>query len=93
MRLNLNPQYSCGLDIETASHYFLNCLLFHAERFTRSRNINQIDGTLLNNQSVIPHILPYGNESFKDEVNLLILNASIDSVLSAIIFDEPLSLL
>ena len=38
-------------------------------------------------------ILLYGNESFKDDVNLLILNATIDYVLSANRFDEPLYLL
>ena len=38
-------------------------------------------------------ILLYGNKSFKDEVNLLILNATIDFVLSTNRFDEPLYLL
>ena len=27
----LNPLCSCGVDIETTSHYFLHCPLFHAE--------------------------------------------------------------
>ena len=27
----LNPLCSCGLDIETTSHHFLDCPLFHAE--------------------------------------------------------------
>ena len=35
-------------------------------------------------------ILLYGNESFKDEVNLLILNATIDFVLFTNRFVEPL---
>ena len=30
----LNSLCSCGLDIETTSHYFLHCPLFHAERST-----------------------------------------------------------
>ena len=38
-------------------------------------------------------ILLYGDESFKDDVNLLILNATIDYVLSGNRFDEPLYLL
>ena len=37
-------------------------------------------------------ILLYGDESFKAEVNLLILNATIDYVLSTNRFDEPLYL-
>ena len=43
--------------------------------------------------SVLTRILLYGNESFKDEVNLQILNATIDFVLSTNRFDEPLYLL
>ena len=90
----LNPLCSCGLHIETTSHYFLQCPLFHAERSTLLNNINQIDSTIFNkSDSVVTHILLNGNESSKDEVNLLILNATIDFVLSTNRFDEPLYLL
>ena len=72
----LNPLCSCGVDIETTSHYFLHCPLFHAERSSLLNNINEIDSTIFNkSDSVVTRILLYGNESFKDEVNLLILNA------------------
>ena len=82
-----------SLDIETTSHYFLHCPLFHAERSTLLNNINEIDSTIFNkSDSVVTRILLYGNESFKDEVNLLILNATIDFVLSTNRFDEPLYL-
>ena len=90
----LNPLCSCGVDIETTSHYFLHCPLFHAERSSLLNNINEIDSTIFNkSDSVVTRILLYGNESFKDEVNLLILNATIDFVLSTNRFDEPLYLL
>ena len=57
-------------------------------------NINEIDTTILNkSKSVVTCILLYGGESLKDEVNLLILNATIDFVLSASRFDEPFYLL
>ena len=86
----LNFLYSCGLDIETTSYYFLHCPLFHAERSTRLNNINEIDSIIFNkSESVMTRILLYGDESFKDEVNLLILNATIDYVLSTNRFDEP----
>ena len=63
--------------------------MFHAERSTLLNNINEIDSTILNkSESVVTR-----DESFKDEVNLLILNATIDFVLSINIFDEPLYLL
>ena len=90
----LNPLCSCGVDIETTSHYFLHCPLFHAERSSLLNNINEIDRTIFNkSDSVVTRILLYGNESFKDEVKLLILNATIDSVLSTNRFDESLYLL
>ena len=87
----LNPLCSCGVDIETTSHYFLHCPLFHAERSSLLNNIKEIDSAIFNrSDSVVTRILLYGNESFKDEVNLLILNATIDFVLSTNRFDEPL---
>ena len=90
----LIPLCSCGVDIETTSHYFLHCPLFHAERSFLLNNINEIDSTIFNkSDSVVTRILLYGNQSFKDEVNLLILNATIDFVLSTNRFDEPLYLL
>ena len=42
--------------------------------------------------SVVTRILLYGNEAFRDEVSLLILNATIDFVLPTNKFDEPLYL-
>ena len=79
MQYTLNPLYSCGLDIEMTSHYFLHCPLLHAEQSTPLNNINEIDSTILNkSESVVTRILLYGDESFKDEVNFLIFNATID---------------
>ena len=90
----LNPLCSCGHDIETTFHYFLHCPLFHAERSTLLKNISEINSTIFNkNESVVTRILVYGDESFKDEVNLLLLNESIDFVLSTNRFDEALYLL
>ena len=54
-------------------------------------NINEIDSTISNKSgSVMTCILLYGDESFKDEVILLILNTTIDFVLSTNRFGEPL---
>ena len=89
----LNPLCSCGHDIETTSHYFVHCPLFHGERSTLLNNTNEIDSTIFNSESIVTCILLYGDESFKDKVNLLILNAAIDFVLSTNRFDELLYLL
>ena len=58
------------------------------------KNINEIDSTILLNkcESVVSHILLYGDGTFKNEVNLLILNETIDFVLSTNRFDDPLYL-
>ena len=67
--------------------------MFYAERSTLLNNINEIDSTIFNkSDSVVTRILLYANESFKDEVNLLILNTTIDLVLSTNRFAEPLYL-
>ena len=64
--------------------------MFHAERSTLLNNINEIDSKTFNkSDSVVIRILLYAKESFKDEVNLLILNATIDFVLSTDRFAEP----
>ena len=90
----LNPLCSCGLDIEATSHYFLHSPLFHAERSTLLNNINEIDRRIFNkSESVLTRILLHGDESFKDEVNLLILNSTIDFALFTKILDESLYLL
>ena len=44
----LNPLCSCGLDIETTSHYFHHCPLFHAEKSTLLNNINEVDSRIFN---------------------------------------------
>ena len=48
---------------------------------------------LNNSESVVACVMLYGDESFKDEANLLILNATIDFVLSTNRLDEPLYVL
>ena len=61
----LNSLCSCGLDIETKSHYFLHCLLFHTEPSTLLNNINEINSTIFNKSDlVVTRILLYGNKSF-----------------------------
>ena len=90
----MNPLCSFDLDIETTPHYFLHCPLFHVERSTLLDKIKEIDNTILNKtESVVARVLLYGDQLFKDEVNLLILNTAIDFVLSTNAFDEPLYLL
>ena len=59
-------------------------LLFDAERsplLSNMSNIKEIDSTILNkSESVVTCILLNSDWSFRDKVNLLLLNATIDFV-------------
>ena len=92
--VTLNPLRSCVLNIETTSYYFLHSPLFQAKRSTLLNNINEIDSTIFNkNDSFVTRILLYDDESFKDELNLLMFNATIDFVLPTNRFEEPIYIL
>ena len=89
----LNRLWGSDFEKETTSHCFHHCPLFHAERSTLLNNVKEIDSTGLNRgESVVAHILLYSDECFKNEVNLLIVNATIHFVLSTNRFYEPLYL-
>ena len=91
---SLNRLWGSGFEKETTSHYFHHCPLFHAERSTRLNNVKEIDSTILNRgESVVARVLLYSDECLKNEVNLLIVNATIHFVLSTNRFYEPLYLL
>ena len=85
---------SSAICISSHSHLILRHPLFHAKRSTLLNNMKEIDSALLNkSESVVTRILLYGDESCKDKVNLLILNATIDFLLSRNRFNKPLYLI
>ena len=50
----LNPFCSCGLDVETNTHFFLYCPLFTNQRRTLLSTVNDIDSSLTNtNDSIL----------------------------------------
>ena len=61
----LNPICSCGLDIESASHFLLHCPSFNDERYTLLSTLNKIDCKLLElTKSSLSQTLLYGNTLF-----------------------------
>ena len=87
----LNPICSCGLDIESTSHFLLHCPTFNDERYTFLSTLNNIDCSLLElTKSSLLQTLLYGNTLFDKEKNTRILNATIEYILSTERFDEPL---
>ena len=61
----INPLCSCGMDIESTSHFLLHCLLFDNKRITLLRTLNKIDCQLIEtNESSSKEILMFGNSLF-----------------------------
>ena len=73
---SLNPICSCGLDIETTCHYLLHCPNFINERTLFLNDVSRIT------KDALP--------SFDSATNTLILNASVEYILSSERFDGPL---
>ena len=64
----LNPICSCGLDIESTSHFLLHCPTFNDEPYTLLSTLNNTDCKLLElTKSSLSQTLLYGNTSFDKE--------------------------
>ena len=78
----LNPICSCGLDIESTSHFLLHCPTFNDERYTLLSTLHKIDYKLLElTNSSLSQTLLHGNTSDKEK-NTLIPNSTIEYILS-----------
>ena len=87
----LNPLCSCGSSIESTSHFLLHCFILHDKRHTLLSTLNNIDSKILeSNDSYLTQTLLFGSTSFDSETNTLVLNATIDYILSTERFEEPL---
>ena len=88
---SLNPIYNCGLDIETTCHYLLHCPNFINERTLLLNDVSRITKDALPScETAFVKLLLYGDDSFDSATNTLILNASIEYILSSKRFDGPL---
>ena len=82
---------SCGLDIESTSHFLLHCPTFNDEQYTLLSTLNNIDCKLLElTKSSLSQTLLPGNTLFDKEKNTRILNATIEYIVSIERFEEPL---
>ena len=64
----LNPICSCGLDVESTSHFLLHCPTFNDERYTLLSTLNNIDCKLLElTKSSLLQTLLYSNTLFDKE--------------------------
>ena len=87
----LNPLCNCGMDVESSTHFLLQCPSYINERCTLMSNLNrinpQISQTFL---QLLTNTLLFGNSSYSDKTNTHILNATIDYIQLTKRFDEPL---
>ena len=87
----ISPLCSFGMDIESRSHFFLHCPLFDAKRITLLSTLNKIDCKLIEtDKSSLIKTLLFGNSLFDLKKNSIILNVSIDYILSTERFEEVL---
>ena len=76
---------------ESASHFLLRCPIYDNDRSSLLSTIRNIDCKLLEiTNSSLTQTLLYGNPSFDIITNSLILNATIDFILSSKRFEEAL---
>ena len=82
--------WSCGSSIESTSHFLLHCPLFHGKRHTLRNTLHNIDSKLLEyNDSYLTQILLFGSTLFDSETKTLVLNATINYILSTEKVEEP----
>ena len=88
---SLNPLCKCGAEVESTTHFLLHCPIYNNDRSSLLSTIRNIDCKLLEiTDSSLTHTLLYGNPSFDIITNSLILNATIDFILSTKRFEEAL---
>ena len=79
----LNPLCTCGCDVENMS-LLLHCPNFLSERNTLLNKITNIDSNILNQaDATVTKALPFDNTKYSNEINLQILNASINFILTS----------
>ena len=82
---------NCSSGIETTTHFLLHCPNYHIQRQTLFDIIATIDANILReNEDNIVNILFFGKPSIEDSFNKVILNATIEFILSSARFDEVL---
>ena len=89
---SLNPFCSCGKgEVETSSHYLLHCSNYSEERLALLNTIRNIDMSILQlSDSKFTSVLLFGDNSFDNNKNTFILDATIDYIISNGRFDVPL---
>ena len=87
----LNPVCFCSNEIETSAHYLLHCPTYTNERMTLLNKIKSINCSILEfSDAVVTKILLFGDNTLSDSCNTLILNSTIDYIISTKRFDDSI---
>ena len=87
----LNPLCNCRMDVESSTHFLLQCPSYINERCTLMSNLNRINPQISQTSlQLLTNALLFGNSSYSDKTNTHILNATIDYIQLTKRFDEPL---
>ena len=89
---SLNLFCNCGKgEVETRSHYLLHCSNYSEERLGLLNTIRNIDMSILQpSDSKFTSILLFSDNSFDNNKNTFIFDATIDYIISTGRFDVPL---
>ena len=80
----LNPLCLCGNEIETSTHYLLHCPTYTSERLTLLNKIKSINCSILeSSDATVRKILLFGHNTLNNSSNTLILNSTIEYVISS----------
>ena len=94
---SLNSVCSCGEYIETSTHFLLHCSNYSNERLTFLNIVRNIDRNILDKTVLIldkidlkvMETLLYGDSSSNDTNNTLIMNATMEFLITSKRFDMP----
>ena len=79
----LNPLCECAKDIDSTMHFFLHCTNFLIPRQTLFQKIRNIDNNILSqSETQLTQTLLYGNQSYHPSINRLIINSTIEYIIS-----------
>ena len=80
----------CGKDIESTSHFLLQCSLFLNERQVLVNKIRDIDSSFIDqNENSLCYTLLIGKENMNDSENTHVLKETIEHILSSERFNVP----
>ena len=86
----LNLLCICRMDVESSTHFLLQCPLYINGRRTFMRNLNRINPQISQTSlQLLTNTLLFGNPSYSNKTNTHILSATIDYIRLTKRFDEP----